>query len=361
MRDYGVIVFEHRNMIGKILTIFVITAFSLVIPCRTFAAFFQQPFGFNPSQFQPLEKHFIEANEWFDGIYREDIKNSTGALVTVGTFRAFQKIHYGNFGWAVIVDVDPVVAEFNELNYKAILQAKNLREYLRNFPTFYVFKYNVWPKGFSEGGENKSFKERYPLYQFMEEKLNDSVFFVSGKDDSQNAKFFKPFFFDSEVQFQLMKSKLASTHILSITGSFTEPLLATKIQEFLTSKNTAISVVDISNVMDYILPRDNARSKENPFVAGMIEFIEKLNLTEKAKLLFTSFFVEQIPVLKRRLGPIGFVQNDDGFTYYRSTSKGILEILADEGPSEKESVRLLDLKDFRFSTSRVNSCRLFYR
>ena len=91
------------------------------------------PFHPPKNNLPTLESHSIFVNEWFDAIYKGQTAKMDGAAITVGTFRAFQKVLYGNFSWMFVIDVDPMVKRFNQLNYDAVTQSASLGNISRIF------------------------------------------------------------------------------------------------------------------------------------------------------------------------------------------------------------------------------------
>lgn len=355
-----IILKAFKCAINKISTIIVINVFLIVIPWVCYANFVKPPFKIDQSQFPPLSDSYIQPNEWFDGVYENDVGQLSGAMISVGTFRAFQKILYGNFKWAIIVDIDPAVAHFNELNYNAITQAKSLKQYLENFPEFYSSQYGVEPKGFHFGVATKEFRRSHSLFDYVEKDIGESIYFVSGKDDPQNSKYFKPFFFSNEKQFQLMKSKLNATNIMSIIGSFTDPKLAHKLNQFLLSQGLSLSLLDLSNVMDYVLPENVSSTERIQFTKGLRGFLQNLSFTSIAKVIFTSSIPgKEIPILQRTLHFSSTEENDDTFRYYKSTPQKLLDILSG-GTASADDPKILTLADFPKNQPRKLKCNAVF-
>lgn len=346
---------------GRILRLW-LAIFLTVLAQNALATFLQPDFDVDLSVFPRLSEHYIQPNEWFDGLYEAEVKDLSGAMISTGTIRAFQKILYGNFEWAIIVDIDPVVAKFNELNYQAITQSKSLRQYLENFPDHYFTKYGVMPKGVDLAmvDISEEFIKNHPLYQYMVKELGESIPLLSGKDDPQFAKYFKPFFFSSEAQFQKMRLKLETTKILHIVGSFTDPKLAVKIQKQLDSQKTSLSLIDISNIMDYILPTKFTKENRDQYTIGLRKFLEKLKFASGAKAIFTTSFGEEVPILKTKLNFSEASENEDTFRYYSARPRALIDILYTSKMPKADDIQLLTLKDFSGKKRKLKMCKSFY-
>lgn len=284
------------------------------------------PFGKVKGKLPTLDQSYIFPNEHFDSVFRSHTKGLKGAGVTTGTFRAFQRILYGSFSWMFIVDIDPDVAPFNRLNYEAIMSAPSLREYLKNFPESFKDRYGKYPPGYDRENYYGDKTSQFPLYQFINEHVGDDGLV---KPYRSNRKYLEAFFFNSEAQFQALKRKLRKTNIVLIDGSLTSLELAIKIRSFLKREGIEVSLLDLSNVMDYILANSGNKvtAKNRQQAARLAEFIQTLPFSKAAKLFFTITQARINPIYQSWLRLDGTPVGNDSFRYYVTTPDDVIPVL----------------------------------
>lgn len=300
-------------MIAKLIKTFLTVAFILPLSAR--AEMVPPPFPPTQREFPVLEGHYIYPNEWFDAAYKESVEGLTGVAVTTGTFRALQRVLYGNFDWMFVVDIDPKVTEFNRLNYEAIMQAGSRREYLENFPSFYQDEFGTLPPK----GKN------LPLLNFMNASGQDGAL-ISARDLPEEKRRLNQFYFNNDRLFLALKRKLKSTKTVFLKDDLTSLELAEKLAAFLKQEGLHVTLLDISNIMDYVIAEGgviNARTKRA--AARMADFIETLRLRTSDTVLFTTMLDND--VYRKLLNGDDFEPMEDTFKYYVGSAQNVVDML----------------------------------
>lgn len=74
--------------------------------------------------------HYINPNESESHLYYEALKNQTGVILAVGTYRALNSAGMGQFSHAVLFDIDKNVLEFNRLQVDALKASPSAAHFL---------------------------------------------------------------------------------------------------------------------------------------------------------------------------------------------------------------------------------------
>lgn len=306
---------------GRILFCLIALAGPLTIHARIVPVPFEPPSGGLPL----LEDRFVSVNnEWFSALFQAESEKMNGAAFTTGTFRAFQQILYGNFDWVFIVDVDPLVRQFNQLNHDAILNAGSRREYLENFPGFYLEEYGKSPPNYDS--ETEKFTDNFPrpLFDFLKTQDLDNTL-VSSRDYPDGKRYINKFYYNSDRAFAELQGKLRETNVVLIVGSVTSPELAEAIGLFLKQKRSGLALLDLSNIMDYTLAAQGEVTRKSKAVSAQLaKFIEALPFKRNGKIFFTTTLENQ--VYTKLFGPPDAGIHDDSFRYFIASPKDAIEI-----------------------------------
>lgn len=284
----------------------------------------ETPFRLSPYRGGGLESQFIQLNEWFDALYKPECEGLTGAAITTGTFRAFQKILYGNFEWVFVIDINPRVLRFNKLNYQTIVEAKSRKEYLENFPDIYQRTFGEYPPDYDSKEGKFGSEKKHPLFEMLS-RDNAEDYLISETDFPAGKSFFDQFYFNNDQAFNELQNKLRITKIVFLQQSVTSKVAAIQIASFLNSQHIKISLLDLSNIIDYLLLTPNRTSFDTRRTRQLIEFIRTLPLSEKTKAIFTISLSNS--AYRELLGPDEHGQNVDSFRYFVGTTQNLIDIL----------------------------------
>lgn len=235
---------------------------------------------------------FIAPNEAHDRAYESELQNKTGVMVSVGTFRALARVAMGHFDELIIVDIDQAVTDFNQLNFKLIQESANSFEYLtkllnRNADQSIAEQYRLGhitaeemlkdilksPKmnpnnvSVTLKALHKLMRKSHPDYESVGKSIIESFYKLS-RTSSFNAHIF-----GSDIVFKKIKSMLKKHQIKAVTYDITTAPL-----EKIVTPGKTISVLDISNVFNYLGP---AQFK------NLIQSIRRWPVEAKARLFIT--------------------------------------------------------------------------
>lgn len=99
-----------------------------------------------PQQYY-ITKKFIKPNEPSPFLFKSHLKEKKGALVSVGSFRTFIDAGMGNFDTVVGFDISPHVTRFNRYHQKLLTQIDELQAYTKEKRVLYLLALrNLWPK-----------------------------------------------------------------------------------------------------------------------------------------------------------------------------------------------------------------------
>jgi len=277
------------------------------------AAVMATPFPLKPYRGEQIEGQFVFMNEMFDALYRPATSSMRGAGISTGTMRVFQKILYGNFKWFFVVDINDRVKAFNELNAQTILNSTR-KEYLENFPDSYWGTYGVFPPGYDQAMSQYTDGKARPLFASLH---SDERYLPSRRDAEEMGWSLDQMYFNSDQAYAEMQRKLRSTKLVSITNTVTSAEVAEKIAAFLKEQRVPLDLVDLSNIMDYVI-KDRAQSQ---LVADFIRILAP------SKVFFTISLPDREPYQRLLGNELEIGQNIDTFRYYVSSPESFIELV----------------------------------
>jgi hypothetical protein len=235
---------------------------------------------------QSHSSDYLVPNEDFVTAYRDTIEGRSGAMISVGTFRVFNTSQWGDF-LTIGFDYSTETQPYNESILELILEKENRIDALIE-----VF------------GKNETVEI---VEQIKLKKISDVDFYrwlFSGRDSKQeegyrfeNTENLREYFselykshpdqwaetvFGSEAAYQRVREKAKQGMFRFATGDLTGSINFKLLGKYLKANSIPVSVIDISNSMDYF-----SRAHNKKKMKAFLNNIKSMPLADDAVLLFT--------------------------------------------------------------------------
>lgn len=246
-------------------------------------------------------KGFIVPNEDEYYLFHPSIAHKTGALISVGTFRAFQDASIGNFSHVILLDYASEVVRFNRQFVELIQTSTNRIDFLtrlarhesarkifENLESEKISSVSYWhqmrdllrahpqshpPRLPSDALVNRMFVEQMDAFEFSTTLLLD--FYPRQK----------PGFLTQDHAFEKLQKLVSENRISVIHGNLAGVITLQDIARFLRQSDVSVSILDISNAFPYIY---EAR-QESYFFENLLH----LPFSQDAQVLFTSHDIKK--------------------------------------------------------------------
>lgn len=253
---------------------------------------------------------YLFPNEFDNYVYRPLISNKTGVLVAVGTLRALFDASLGNFSRVILLDVDSLVTEFNQVNLNLIrdLSKSGLTVEEQRYQYLAILHHRWIPEEFLNQLTRLNGNDPFKIAQLLKEiprlpeldcnslpqEIKESTTHLAqliarafGPRDSA-----RPAYSDSQNPFYLLSKRdqnsemtywgndelwtkiqkmIFENRFYPITGDLSGSTTLKNIATELDRVQEQVSVVDISNVLEYLAKHDRLEDDQsvNRFLANL--------------------------------------------------------------------------------------------
>ncbi|MEK6705020.1 MAG: hypothetical protein AAB116_17060 [Candidatus Poribacteria bacterium] len=219
---------------------------------------------------------------------------SGGALISVGTFRALNNAATGDFLEIYLLDVNESVVHFNAKHLELIARSANRYAYLSNL--YHDPKVGEAIKAFDEGratGKKVGDKISRAINKLKRLKIEpfqmQDGYVYSMHRIIQDTNTYHSSFLGSDKYFGQLKKLVDSKRIFAVPGSLSGRHVMAWLGKRLQKRGVHVSVLDISNVLDY-MPRDR---QKRSFANNLL----RLPWSKASKIHFTIDH-DRIPTVK---------------------------------------------------------------
>lgn len=239
---------------------------------------------------------FIPPNEHDSFVYSDLIKDQSGALISVGSFRTLDRSAQGNYSVVFMLDYDTVMTEFNRLNLELIARSHDRLEYVQRLlgkfisPRKSEFEFfndlagqSASPDSSSDPVESRIAQildHAYPTGGTIRTKLAGEILRDINRADRKQTSLF-----GSDVVFAKVKERIQNRSIIVVNGSLIGEEALHAIGRAVRLNDQKISAVDLSNSLDHIQLQN---LKSPGIVKKLLRNLAELPLSHDAQILFTA-------------------------------------------------------------------------
>jgi hypothetical protein len=229
---------------------------------------------------------YLFPNEYYGNIYdRVTAQLPYGAIAGAGSFRLLERLPYGNFSSLIFVDINPKMVEFNRLNVEIILAEHTRLDYLaalfsrrkltpRELSSFSEMEPEkqiraILALPFDQQPQTEAQKSILNLFGYPGSSLRKriesdavdnfdqaDIYFTYGGGENKN------FLINDQLYLQ-MREKLQTVTTFFLEGNLSTLPTINDLTKILTTAQTKLSALDISNIMDYFSNADFLEFSEN--------------------------------------------------------------------------------------------------
>ncbi len=216
---------------------------------------------------------FVVPNEFNYLSFTPSLRDKQNVLISVGTFRAFQAAAVGNFQYAIFLDYAQEVTTFNHYLANVIKNSSNRVDFLDH-----LFAYKNVTTALDNRNESIVINS-LALNQRSNQNMDRSQFLKAMIRIYQDPKTKNENFLTSDYLFEKIKSMIQQDRIKILNGSLSGNDTLSDLADVLRQNKMTVSVLDISNALDYIVQYQEF----NSFLAN----VRRLPMNPDASVLFT--------------------------------------------------------------------------
>lgn len=250
---------------------------------------------------------YIKPNEFSPLFYQKIIALAKNTLISVGTFRSVINFTLGSFHKAVFLDIDEAICEFNRHHLDLIKEIASIEglspfeqrcQYLAALHVQWLpkdivttsikiadllEKLKVLPQNLAGLPPRPRTIVEEMLHQGI--KLNQTnpcnwlTDIAKSLADFKHDESSSPYYWEDDEQWVRLVSAIKEERISIIQANVAGEEAMPSLAKYLSEHNEKVSVIDISNVPDYLL-----RSHVDTFISN----VERLPLDSEFRLLFTA-------------------------------------------------------------------------
>jgi hypothetical protein len=222
------------------------------------------------------------------------LKDKTGTLVSVGTFRTLFDAQRGEFSRVIMLDVNAVVTAFNQVNIDMIRELKQTGLTSAEQRAFYIWMLRnrknedrappLTPEKLKAIGDEipenlqKSFRDKIRHGWLTDQAGLFRAFLTQGTDQFQNS------YWGSDEAWTKIQRLIVENRISVVNGDIGGEQTVASIARALDKIGQEVSVVDLSNVPDFILME---KRKGVSLTNLMISNLRRLPYSADAEITFT--------------------------------------------------------------------------
>lgn len=284
------------------------TGESAALPPKLFDGISYRPPNDDPSDF--TRGHYYVPNEASTYLYDRFLNGQKGAIVAVGTHRGFELASRGDQKYLILMDIDAGIVEWNEYQIKILKTSATPKQFIANFlgdPDLFT-NYPKIDEYFEAEDTTRLLSEfsrltlpkvsaveldkriKYLLHGFPNEQYG--VLSIHSPNPRRSS-----FLWDPE-RYQRIRVMALEGRIVCVHGSLAGPEF-TVINQRLAAAGIRVSLLDVSNVPDYILHQylfhlelmkpDDPRIKIALALPGLFRAgLATVPWTDDAQVLFTT-------------------------------------------------------------------------
>lgn len=216
---------------------------------------------------------FIVPNEFNYLSFTPSLRDKQNVLISVGTFRAFQAAAVGNFQYAIFMDYAQEVTLFNHYLAGVIKNSSNRLDFLDQ-----LFEYKNVTTALDNRNESIVINS-LALNQHSNRNSDRNQFLKAMIRIYQDDKTKNENFLTSDYLFEKLKVMIQEDRIKILNGSLSGKDTMLDLAYVLRQNKLTVSVLDISNALDYIVQYQEF----NSFLAN----VSRLPMSPDASVLFT--------------------------------------------------------------------------
>lgn len=323
------------------------------------------------------EGTFLGPNESHDLDYEPVLRNKTGVMISVGTFRSLARKQMGRFDELVMVDIDEEISHFNRLNLQLILDSENSYDYLSRLlaKTPVAHDHDQYLRGEITAetllanllaSPSLAVSRQTPVGLQIQEILkkphtDDGTIYenlVSSFTKLAKSPSWRTHVFSSDEVHRLTQRDINAGKIKVLTANLASPKVFAKLGAHYRSRNLEVTVIDKSNVFYYLESREA--------YTGFVNAMRALPLAKETLLLMVAnesqwthrrwFAKDMSPEMTKR-----FERHVNEWAYLSFPAQEFLQLVDERGIEGSHLFRDL-IEDLVIAeTHRVNSCaRLFH-